>query len=39
MAQPLADGGEADASLDELGRLGVAKLVQGIDAGNGGPCW
>ena len=33
MAQPLADGGEADASVDELRRVGMAQLVQsGVDA-------
>ena len=29
MAKPLADGGEADASVDELRRVGMAQLVQG----------
>src|SRR6266852_7690583 len=34
MAEPLADGGEAHASVDELRRVGVAQLVQGgVDAG------
>src|SRR6266567_2434159 len=33
MAQPLADGGEADASVDELRRVRMAQLVQsGVDA-------
>src|SRR6266567_1366672 len=33
MAQPLADGGEADASVDELRRVGMAQLVQSsVDA-------
>ena len=36
MAQPLADGGEADPSVDELRRVGVAQLVQGgVDARGG----
>ena len=36
MAQPLADGGEADASVDELRRVGMAQLVQsGVDASGG----
>ena len=34
MAEPLADGGEAHASVDELRRVGVAQLMQGgVDAG------
>src|SRR5439155_14581015 len=34
MAQPLADAGEADASVDELRRVGMAQLVQGgVDTG------
>jgi hypothetical protein len=36
MAEPLADGGEAHASVDELRRVGMAQLVQGgVDAGGG----
>ena len=34
MAQPLTDGGEADASVDEFRRVGMTQLVQsGVDAG------
>lgn len=34
MAQPLTDGGEAEASVDELRRVGRAQLVQGgVNAG------
>jgi hypothetical protein len=36
MAEPLTDGGEAYASVDELRRVGMAKLVQGgVDASGG----
>ena len=34
MAEPLADGGEAHASVDEIRGVGVAQLVQGgVDTG------
>ncbi len=34
IAKSLANGGEADASVDELRRVGMAHLVQGgVDAG------
>ena len=36
MAKPLADGGEAPASVDEFRRVRMAQLVQGgINAGGG----
>ena len=36
MAEPLADGGEAHASVDKLRCVGMTQLVQGgVDAGGG----
>src|SRR2546427_10364122 len=36
MAEPLADGGKANASVDELRRMGMAQLMEGgVDASGG----